>query len=90
MDQESAKASFRRMMIWIVALAVLLMVGSVWYLTLGDDPVSPHMIAAAIIGVLLTVFIGGGLMATVFFSSNSGLDETAGEDPINHADEPHR
>lgn len=73
---------------WIVVLAILLMVGSVWYLTLGDDPVSPHMIIAAIIGVLLTVFIGGGLMATVFFSSNSGLDDSAGEDRVNHADEP--
>lgn len=65
------------MMKWIVALAVVLIFGSVLYLTSGDEPVSMHMIAAAIIGVLLTVLIGGGLMATVFFSSNSGLDEAA-------------
>ena len=83
-ERKAARVFFRRMMIWISVVAILMVAAALFYLTAGDEPVRPHMIVAAIIGVFLSVVIGAGLMAAVFFSGRSGHDEEAGRD--RHAD----
>jgi len=40
-----------------------------------------HGIVALILGALLSLLLGGGLMALVFHSSRHGYDEAAGETP---------
>lgn len=86
--ETAARASFKRMMMWICVVAVFMVGGALFYLTAGTGRVSPHMIIAAILGVFLSVVIGAGLMAAVFFSSKSGYDEEAGSRQSNDEDEP--
>src|SRR5690606_4106132 len=76
--EAAARAGFKRMMLWICVVAVFMVGGALLYLTAGSGEVSPHMVIAAILGVFLSVVIGAGLMAAVFFSSKSGHDEEAG------------
>lgn len=80
--EDAARASFKRMMIWICVFAVFMVGGALLYLTSGSGKVSPHMIVAAILGVFMSVVIGAGLMAAVFFSSKSGHDEEAGSQQL--------
>lgn len=72
-----AKADFVRMMIWICAIGVLMVIGALYYLSRGDGPLTIHMIVAAIAGVFFSVVLGTGLMAAAFFSDKSGHDERA-------------
>lgn len=66
----------------IALLIVVLMgilVGSLWFavqaFTQIDATMSVHGWIALILGVVLSLLIGGGLMALVFFSSRRGYDD---------------
>jgi hypothetical protein len=58
-----------------VAAAVAL---GVWgWIAGGDAQMSGHGWAAMALGVVLSIVVGGGLMALVFYSSRRGYDEGA-------------
>jgi hypothetical protein len=72
-QREKAKAEFRRMMLVIVVIAVLMVIAAlVWLRSQGTLTV--HMVIASILGVFFSVVLGTGLFALAFFSDKSGHD----------------
>ena len=70
--------------ILVVALFALLAV-SVWFAAyawnhLGGDPVPSYGYVALAGGVVVSLLVGGGLMALVFYSSRHGYDDLSGGD----------
>ena len=72
--KQTAAGEFRRMMKWIVAIAVLMVVGALAF-EASQGPLYPHMVVATILGVFLSMVVGCGLFALAFFSDKSGHDE---------------
>jgi hypothetical protein len=73
-DREHAWAEFRRIMMWIAIIAVLMVAGALYYLHVTGD-LSANMIVATTLGVFFSVLLGCGLFAAAFFSSKSGIDQ---------------
>jgi hypothetical protein len=68
----------------VVALFALLGL-SVWFAAyawthLGGDPVPGYGYVAIAGGVVVSLVVGGGLMALVFYSSRHGYDDLSGGD----------
>lgn len=72
-DRSKAAAEFRRMIGWIAAAAVLMVIGALWYLSLYE-PLRPAMVIATVGGVFFSVLLGCGLFAAAFYSDKSGHD----------------
>ena len=72
-DRGRAAADFRRMMMWIAGIGALLVIGSLWYISLYE-PLRLHMVVATILGVFFSMLLGSGLFAAAFFSDKSGHD----------------
>ena len=72
-DKQRAASEFRRMMGWIAIAGVLMVIGSLWYLSLYG-PLQLHMVVATIAGVFFSVMLGSGLFAAAFYSDKSGHD----------------
>lgn len=70
----NASAEFRRMIGWIAAVGVLMVIGALWYLSL-DGPLTTHMVVATTAGVFFSVLLGCGLFAAAFYSDKSGHDQ---------------
>lgn len=70
---DKAWAEFRRMILWIAGIGVLMVVGALFYLSLYDA-LYPSAILAAIGGVFISTLLGCGLFAAAFFSDKSGHD----------------
>ena len=75
--QRAARASFKRLMLYVLAAAVVMEIVLLVYLSMTDSLTRTAVIAASI-GVMVSVILGAGLMALAFLSSNSGIDEAAG------------
>ena len=73
-----AWAKYKRLMSWMVILAVTVVLLALIYLKSSGEPVPIHMMIATIAGVGLTVLLGTGLMGLVYFSNESGYDDLAG------------
>lgn len=73
-DRLTAIAEFKRIMKWIAAIAVLMVVGALTYLRLFGTLDTPTAVAV-IFGVFFSVLLGCGLFAAAFFSDKSGLDQ---------------
>ena len=71
--KERAAAEFRRMMAWIAAAGVLMVIGALWYLSLYG-PLRTGMVIATVAGVFFSVLLGSGLFAAAFYSDKSGHD----------------
>ena len=67
-------AEFRRMMKWIVLVALLMVIGAISYLAATGD-LTASMVIATMLGVFFSVLLGCGLLAAAFFSDKSGLDQ---------------
>lgn len=83
-----AKESFKRLMIWTCLAGVLMTAAAIAYLAADEGPLTAHMIVATVAGVFISVFLGAGLMAVGFLSSNSGHDDRAA-DHRNRSEPPH-
>jgi hypothetical protein len=73
-----AWARYKRIMRWMVLVAVVAVLLSLIALQSFGDPMPIHMVIATIAGVGLTILVGTGLMGLVFFSNRSGADDEAG------------
>jgi len=73
-SKKSAFSQFLRMIGWIAVIAVLMVIGALWYLSLYG-PLQLHMVIATILGVFFSVLLGSGLFAAAFFSDKSGHDQ---------------
>ena len=83
-NQARAAADFKRMILWIAAIGVLMVIGALWYISLYE-PLRLHMVIATVAGVFFSVLLGCGLFAAAFYSDKSGHDDevtkaTRGED----------
>lgn len=65
---------FKRMVVRIAGIGVLMVIGALWYLS-RDEPLHRHEVIATIAGVFVSVLLGCGLFAAAFFSSKSGYDQ---------------
>jgi len=83
-ERGKAFAEFRRMMVWVAVVGVLMVAGSLWYLG-RSGPLQAHMIVATVAGVFLSMLLGCGLFAAAFFSSKSGHDQSV-TDATSHED----
>jgi len=72
-QREKAKAEFRRMMLIIVVIAILMVIGALFWLH-SQGTLTVHMVVASILGVFFSVVLGTGLFALAFFSDKSGHD----------------
>jgi hypothetical protein len=74
------------MRILYVAVPLLaLLAFSVWFAVvawerLGGDAIPAYGYVAIIGGVLVSILVGGGLMALVFYSNRHGYDDLSGGD----------
>lgn len=84
-NKTQAIREFKRMVSWIAAAGVLMVVGALSYLG-SQGELYLHMVIATILGVFFSTLLGCGLFALAFFSDKSGHDEdvtdsTRGADP---------
>lgn len=73
-QRKKALAEFRRVIVWVVAAAVAMVIGALAYLRATGE-VTVGMVLAMVFGVFVSVLLGGGLMAAIFFSDKSGHDQ---------------
>jgi hypothetical protein len=73
-DREQCVAEFKRIMKWIVAIAILMVAGSLTYLYLFST-LDASTVIATTVGVFFSVLLGCGLIAAAFFSDKSGYDQ---------------
>lgn len=73
-DRQRALEEFRRILKWIVAIAVLMVAGALIYLKLTST-LDANTVIAVTFGVFFSVVLGCGLFAAAFFSDKSGIDQ---------------
>jgi hypothetical protein len=78
MAMERQKLNFGT--IAVVAALIAIMIAALWFAasawtTLSGPPMPPVGYAAMIMGVVLSLVVGCGLMALLFYSSRHGYDE---------------
>ena len=74
--QAAARADFFRMMRWIVAAGVILVIAALILLS-RQGLARPPVVIGTIVGVFFSILLGCGLFAAAFFSDKSGHDEDA-------------
>ena len=73
-ERQQAMIQFRRILGWIVLVAVLMVVGSLIYLYQFSS-LDLNTVIAVTLGVFFSVLLGCGLFAAAFFSDKSGIDQ---------------
>ena len=73
-DRQSAIAEFKRIMLVIGVIAVLMVVGALTYLYFYST-LDASTVIAVTFGVFFSVLLGCGLFAAAFFSDKSGYDQ---------------
>ncbi len=66
---------YKRLMKWMVAVALATSALALLYLHLSGEELRLHMVIATIAGVAFTVLVGTGLMGLVFLSNRTGHDD---------------
>ena len=72
---QRAAAEFKRMIKWIVLIAILMVVLALTYLHFASG-LTVNLVLATILGVFFSVLLGCGLFAASFFSDKSGHDQS--------------
>ncbi|WP_260926016.1 hypothetical protein [Novosphingobium sp. 9] len=73
-----AWARYRRVMAWMMAVTVLLVIGMIVHLWRGNGLISVHFYIAAALGLGLSMLLASALMGLAFLSSSSGHDDAVG------------
>lgn len=73
-DRQRAFAEFKRIIKWIVVIAILMVAGALYYLHLSGA-LDVNTVIATTLGVFFSVVLGCGLFAAAFFSDKSGIDQ---------------
>lgn len=85
--QAAARADFFRMMRWIVAVGVILVIAAIVALV-SQGLARPSVVIGMIAGVFFSILLGCGLFAAAFFSDKSGHDEDASRAGSDDPDKP--
>jgi len=83
----SLKNRFVRIFGLLVLLSIVIAAIAVVLVTQGEGEIHASLIIATGLGVGLTMLLGTSLMALMFFSADSGHDETAGRSHKDREDE---
>ena len=73
-NRQSAMADFKRIMVVIAVIAVLMVIGALTYLYLFST-LDANTVIAVTLGVFFSTLLGCGLFAAAFFSDKSGHDQ---------------
>src|SRR4051812_38540836 len=65
--KQSAAREFRRMMVWIVLIAIAMVIAALVF-EHSQGAMTVHMAIATILGVFFAMTLGAGLFALAFFS----------------------
>ena len=84
-DRQQAMAEFRRIMKWILLIAVVMVAGALVYLGATGD-LTVNLVVATVLGVFFSVLLGCGLFAAAFFSDKSGHDQRITDATKSHRD----
>ena len=74
-DRQRAAADFKRMIKWILVIAVIMVGLALTYLHFSSG-LTVSLVLATILGVFFSVLLGCGLFAASFFSDKSGHDQS--------------
>ena len=85
-DRQQAAAEFRRIMKWIILIAVLMVIGALAYIA-STGELTANLVMATILGVFFSVLLGCGLFAAAFFSDKSGHDQRIDDATKSHRDQ---
>ena len=77
-ERQRAAAEFKRMVRWIVIIAVAMVGLALLYLHLNGG-LTVNMTVATVLGVFFSVVLGCGLFAASFFSDKSGHDQSVSD-----------
>ena len=88
-DEKKARVEFVRMVKWIVAIGVVMVIAAISYLAITGD-LHLHMVVATVGGVFFSVLLGCGLFALSFFSDKSGHDQSVTDATTRRGDEKDR
>jgi uncharacterized oligopeptide transporter (OPT) family protein len=80
-DRQRATVEFKRIMKWIVLIAVLMVVGALYYLH-RTGSLDTTTVIATTLGVFFSVVLGCGLFAAAFFSDKSGIDQQVSDSTL--------
>ena len=80
-DRRQAATEFKRILKWIVVIAVVMVAGALIYLYLTGD-LDANMVIATTLGVFFSVVLGCGLFAAAFFSDKSGIDRQVSDSTL--------
>jgi hypothetical protein len=72
--RQQAFEEFKRILKWIVAIAVLMVIAALTYLYVAGG-LDANTVIATTLGVFFSVVLGCGLFAAAFFSDKSGIDQ---------------
>lgn len=72
--RQQAIEEFKHLLKWIVVVAVLMVVGALFYLHVTGG-LDVNTVIATTLGVFFSVVLGCGLFAAAFFSDKSGIDQ---------------
>lgn len=72
--RQQAIEEFKRILKWIVVIAVLMVAGALIYLYVTGG-LDANTVIATTLGVFFSVVLGCGLFAAAFFSDKSGIDQ---------------
>ena len=73
-SRQQAIAEFKRIMVWIALIAILMVAGALAYLYFTSS-LDVSTVIATTLGVFISVLLGCGLFAAAFFSDKSGYDQ---------------
>jgi flagellar basal body-associated protein FliL len=76
-EKEASMAGRLVLLGGILAAVAVAVVGYFFWDNAADETVSIHAYIALALGVVLTLGVGGGLMALMFYSARQGYDERA-------------
>jgi lipopolysaccharide export LptBFGC system permease protein LptF len=74
-DRQRAAAEFKRMIKWIMVIAIAMVAAALTYLHYSSG-LTINLVLATIFGVFFSVMLGCGLFAASFFSDKSGHDQS--------------
>jgi len=74
MDRQTAMAEFRRIIVIIAVIAVMMVIGALTYLYVFST-IDTNTVVAVTLGVFFSTLLGCGLFAAAFFSHKSGHDQ---------------
>lgn len=77
-EREQAIAEFKRIIAWIAAIAVLMVIAALTYLYMFST-LDTNTVIAVTAGVFFSVLLGCGLFAAAFFSDKSGYDQSVND-----------